>query len=110
VNYMSALKKTCQNNFGLGENVTSWLKEVGTKFPKIEKILIFGSRATGHYKNYSDIDIAISAPTMTSSEFSSVCWEMESLPIIYKMDILHLESLGEDHKLRKKIIAEGKPL
>lgn len=79
---MKSSKKPC-NNFSLRPEITGWIKKAAAKFSKIEKVLVFTSRATGDYKNYSDIDITISTPEM---------------------------SLDKNNQLREKILLEGKAL
>ena len=70
------------------------------------KIILYGSRARGDYRQGSDIDIAIDAPDMTSREFSQIWNAVDDLPIIYTFDILHLQALTNE-VLHKAIRQEG---
>ena len=45
---------------GLDENTIKIIRDIGKQYAGIEKILLFGSRASGDYKETSDIDLAIS--------------------------------------------------
>ncbi len=45
--------------FGLRESDLSQLKSLIKKYPQIEKVIIFGSRAKGNYRPGSDVDIAL---------------------------------------------------
>ena len=45
--------------FGLPDKTVFLLNEVFSKYPKIEKVLIYGSRARGDYRNGSDIDLTV---------------------------------------------------
>ena len=47
------------NNFGLPQDVYDDMIKTLNRFPEIEHAKIFGSRATGTHKRYSDVDIAI---------------------------------------------------
>jgi len=45
--------------FGLEPDTIRKIKEAFSKYPQIEKVLIYGSRAKGNYRNGSDIDITL---------------------------------------------------
>ena len=45
--------------FGLDKSTIDKIKAVFRKYPKIEKVIIYGSRAVGNYKSGSDIDLAV---------------------------------------------------
>lgn len=52
----------------LSEEIISFLSEI-TMNEKVERIIVFGSRAFGDYEKYSDLDLAIDAPTMEKYEW-----------------------------------------
>ncbi|MCL2410479.1 MAG: nucleotidyltransferase domain-containing protein, partial [Treponema sp.] len=60
------------------------------KYPQIKKAVIFGSRAKGSNKQYSDIDIAIFADTDENIP-SDIKYDMEELDIVYFVDVVHYE-------------------
>lgn len=93
--------------FGLAKSHYQSIVEILTRYKKIEKVLIFGSRAKGTAKPYSDFDLAVFAPTMSSSEFSALWNALDDLPLIFKLDILHWDSLS-NIQLKDKILKEGK--
>ncbi len=45
--------------FGLTEKTYEEITQILSKYPKIEKVIIYGSRAKGNYRNGSDIDITL---------------------------------------------------
>ncbi|MBS0626813.1 MAG: nucleotidyltransferase domain-containing protein, partial [Verrucomicrobia bacterium] len=45
--------------YGLNELTIQKITDVFTKFPSIEKVVLYGSRAKGNYKNGSDIDLCL---------------------------------------------------
>lgn len=79
---MQSLKKNTKNNFGLSEETTSLLLSTFAKFPQIEEIKVFGSRAKGNYKSGSDIDLAIFAANFTFNDLLSM--EIEDLQLLIK--------------------------
>lgn len=52
----------------LKKEVIDFLTEMANN-PKIEKLIIFGSRACGDYDQYSDIDLAVVAPGFTKADW-----------------------------------------
>jgi predicted nucleotidyltransferase len=54
------------------------------KSKKIKKVLLYGSRAKGNYKNGSDINLTIDAKSMTLSELLQIENEIDDLFLPYK--------------------------
>ena len=94
------------NQYGLEETIWTQILNTCFGFPGVKKIILYGSRARGDYRQGSDIDIAIDAPDMTSREFSQIWNAVDDLPIIYTFDILHLQALTNE-PLLKAIRQEG---
>lgn len=83
-------KYSITNRFGLPDFVLQEIIATIKKYPQVTQAKIFGSRAKGNYKRYSDIDIAIYADT-TKSLSSHIKYDLEELYIIYFVDVLHYE-------------------
>ena len=79
------------NKFGLPERTINELIQYFSNKPEIEKVLIFGSRAKGNYKNGSDIDFAIW--TNAHDKITSILGELEDLPTPYRFDIVDFKTL-----------------
>lgn len=94
--------------FGLAERHWVDFERIFSRYPKIEQVLIFGSRAKGTAKPWSDFDLAVIAPTLSDSEFSRLWNEIEDLPLVFKVDLLHWDRLPQD-RLREKVLLEGRP-
>ncbi len=92
--------------FGIQDKSFQIIKDVLGKNIKIEKRVIFGSRATGKYKNSSDIDIALYGEKITFDDISKIKGELDESDCIYKIDIIHYESL-KNNELRENIDKEG---
>jgi len=95
--------------FGLSEEVLSDLCSVFSRYSEIARVLVFGSRAKGIFRDGSDIDLAVFAPDMTQDQFNRVWMELDSLPLVFKMDVLHWDRL-ENTRLKEKILHEGRVL
>ena len=94
---------------GLSPFVLGMLEKVFVRFPEIEKVVIFGSRATGRYRPGSDIDLAVFAPDLTDRAFARLVDELDELPIAFNMDIIHFDTL-KNQTLRQQILNRGKTL
>lgn len=77
------------NNFGLPERTVNELLEYFSSKPEIEKVLIYGSRAKGNYRNGSDIDFAI----FGNINVLKISYELDELSTPYKFDVTDYKSL-----------------
>lgn len=93
--------------FGLAQRHYHDIVSVFRHYPDIEKVLIFGSRAKGTHKPYSDIDLAVVAPNMDDREFSRLWNELDALELVFKLDVLHWDKLGQQ-KLKDSIMTHGR--
>lgn len=75
-------------------------------FTPVEKAWIYGSRARGDFRAGSDIDLAVDAPTLSFQDFLRLKGRIDDLPIIFKIDLVHLDAL-EDGALKKSIRDEA---
>lgn len=94
------------HSFGLSADVIQMLREVFSRYPETECVLVFGSRAKATYKPASDIDLAVIATSMSPQRFSQLWSELDSLPLIFKVDALHWNTLANS-LLQAKIMEEG---
>lgn len=92
--------------YGLSELVIDQLLTVFRKYSDIDCVYLFGSRATGKFRDGSDIDLAILATKMSADIFSCLWNEVDALPIVFKVDCLHFDQLT-NVALKEKILREG---
>ncbi len=95
-------------NFGLKESTLDKIIECLSSFPQVKRAQIYGSRAKGDFKAYSDIDIALWG-NLGPLDAGRVRAELEELPTLYKFDVLHYDTLDHEN-LRKHIDRVGKDL
>jgi len=93
-------------SYQLDSNVAEKLKLFFSQFDYIDKVVIFGSRAKHNANPKSDIDLCIYSLEMTAKEFIKLKIELDELPILYKIDIVHFESSNDE--LKKNIVKDGK--
>ena len=74
--------------FGLSEQTIKDIQSVFDAQPNIYKVLIFGSRAKGSYREGSDIDLALIGRDITLNQRLDILNRIEDQGILYKVDIL----------------------
>ncbi len=66
-------------------------------FQKIEKVILFGSRAKGNYKNGSDIDLAVIGKEMQHDDLLLIQSKLEALHLPWRFDVLLFEKINDPH-------------
>lgn len=74
--------------------------------PKVERIVLFGSRAIGTFRKTSDIDIALFGENLTLSDQAALAEAIAELPIAQRVDILLYHGI-ENAALREQINKYG---
>jgi predicted nucleotidyltransferase len=73
--------------FGLKEDVIVNICRTFSSFSEIEKVIIYGSRAKGNYKNGSDIDLTLLGETLDLSTINKIELQLDELFLPYTFDI-----------------------
>lgn len=96
--------------FGLTQKDVTLMCESFKRFPEIEEVVIFGSRAMGNYKKGSDVDITVKGDKVTYDTVARLNAVLnEELPIPYVIDVLDYGSI-KNKALLKHIRIYGKEL
>lgn len=96
--------------YGIPDNSIRLIVEELRSFPEIEKGAIFGSRAMGHHRSGSDIDLAVFGQHITEKTLIRLGARLnEELPLPYYFDIVHYEIISTP-ELRDHIDEFGVPL
>jgi uncharacterized protein len=82
------------------------LRDAFRRFPAVREVRVFGSRATGHARRASDLDLAVSAPEATPAEWADLCEALENASLIYELDLVRPEQATSE-RLKEKIAREG---
>lgn len=91
---------------GLSETTVENICVVFARFPEIEKVILYGSRAKGNFKTGSDIDLTLCGAALTSDLCSTVASALDDLLLPYTIDLSVFDEL--DHaKLRDHIDRVG---
>lgn len=90
---MNANTQNLTQRTGLSLQITESIKAEVKRFPEVRAVYLFGSRARGDFRDQSDIDIAIDAPTMTASHFAQLWNAIDALPIAFPLDCVWLQAM-----------------
>ena len=88
------------SQYGVSQSIWRQILKTCFSFPDVECVILYGSRATGSYRQGSDIDLAIDAPLMTDREFAQLWNAVDDLPIVFSMDVVHLQKLQNESLLQ----------
>ena len=94
------------SSFGVDDDLMAKIVNALTAHPKVRKVLLFGSRARG-FGAGSDIDLAVSAPDLSFEEYLDLQGAIGNLPIVFKMDLVHLEAPPKNAPLAAQITRDG---
>jgi predicted nucleotidyltransferase len=73
--------------FGLKESIIKKIISVFSQYPEIEKVLLYGSRAKGNYRNGSDIDLSLIGENLNYSQLSKIEIQIDDLLLPYLFDL-----------------------
>lgn len=81
--------------FGLPKHTINAINTVFAKNNYIEKAILYGSRAKGNYRNGSDIDLTLIAPTLTLTDLFRIENELDDLLLPYTIDLSLFHQLND---------------
>lgn len=94
--------------YGLKEEEWEMLRNVFAKNPQIEKVVLYGSRAKGTYKPFSDVDITLVGDKLSTYDLADIINSIDELLLPYMFDISLYHKLKStellDHINRRGII------
>ena len=82
--------------FGLKDHIINMIREVFVQYPEVEKVLIYGSRARGDYKEGSDIDLSMIGDISYRTE-ASIWGKIDDLPMLYMCDLSRLAHIKNEN-------------
>jgi len=100
-------------NHGLSAQVVEQIVSVLARFPEIQKVVLFGSRATGMHKLGSDIDLAICGVDLDWRTLGRVEDALDDLFLPYSFSLLiydattdaevaaHIQRVGQNFFVRE---------
>ena len=92
--------------FGLSDKIINILTEFFKKFPQVDEVKIYGSRAKGNYRKGSDIDFALYG-NIDYDLVRKISGEIDELPTPYKFDVTDYNTISNEN-LKEHIDRVGK--
>lgn len=83
-------------NFGLSDTTIGKLCQIFSKYPEIEQVIIYGSRAKGNYREGSDIDLTLMGEIVTEQIRSHVWIDQDGLNTPYLVDLSVFNHIRSD--------------
>jgi type I restriction enzyme S subunit len=81
--------------FGLEQPIIDKLIAVFEQHSKVDKALVFGSRAKGNYRPDSDIDIALKGQDLNTDDSIAMSVAFEEKGITHKIDLINYDTIKE---------------
>lgn len=72
--------------FGLTQETIDKIHSVFLKYPSVQKVMIYGSRAKGNYNNGSDIDLTFIG-NISDKEWTGIHFALDDLLTPYSFDL-----------------------
>ena len=92
---------------GLTHQDIELIRQAAARLPAIERVVLFGSRAKGSYRQGSDVDLMIQGHAVTDDTVNQLADQLnEVLPFPYFFDVLNENTLSND-ALRQHIKRVG---
>ncbi|HPT70181.1 MAG TPA: nucleotidyltransferase domain-containing protein [Syntrophomonas sp.] len=85
--------------YGLTQHTLEQIINILTKNPKVEEVVLFGSRAVGNYREGSDVDLALKGKGLEMDELLKLSAELDELDLPYYFDLLVFEKIDNNDLL-----------
>ena len=92
--------------YGLADKTMAAIQGVFVKHPSIEKVILYGSRAKGNYRNGSDIDLVLVGNELDLTQLFKIELELDDIMLPYKIDLALLHQI-ENKELIEHINRRG---
>lgn len=87
---------------GLPEPVLQKIRAVFSRYPQVEKAVLYGSRATGTYKNGSDIDLTLhGGADLTLNVLCKIANDLDDLFLPYMIDLSIFHDISDSDVIER---------
>jgi len=93
--------------FGLSDDTIRMFHSVFERYPEVEEVIIYGSRAKGNYREGSDIDITLIGSQLNEDIRGKIWLELDDLNHPYLVDLSAFDALTSEN-LKDHIRRVGK--
>lgn len=95
--------------YGLSQDTIQQMINIFANMPKVEEVILYGSRAMGSYQKGSDIDLALKGRDLNMADLIKISSNLDDLDLPYHLDLLLLDKI-ENSNLLDHINRVGKLL
>lgn len=93
--------------FGLKNKTIKAINSVFAKYPAVDKVILYGSRAKGTYQKSSDIDLTLIGEDLTDQDRTNIYFDLDDLLTPYMFDLSMLSQIDNEN-LKEHIKRVGK--
>ena len=94
--------------YGLSDKTIEQIHAVLSKFPEVDKAVLYGSRAKGNFKRGSDIDLTLYGTGLSLTILYKIENELDDALLPYKIDLSIFEQIADsdvvDHIRRVGVV------
>lgn len=94
------------SGFGLSEGQLNGIRSICMQHPAVSRILVFGSRSMGSYREGSDLDVCLMDSDMPFSDLLRLQVQIDDLDLPIHCDVIRFSSIRND-ELREHIQRVG---
>lgn len=80
--------------YGLDDDEMKMMHDIFAQTVNIDKVILYGSRAKGTYKPFSDIDITLVGDQLTEEDLTDVMFRLEESSLPYFCDVSLFKNLS----------------
>ena len=73
--------------YGLSDIELNKFREFYARYEDIEEVILYGSRAKGNHKPFSDVDISLVGANLTRSRLNQIAFAIDDLLLPYQFDL-----------------------
>lgn len=95
-------------NIGIPSEHLKKIKKIFQKYPQIQGVILFGSRAKGNPREGSDIDLALKGKNIDSRLLTQIGLDYDALYLPWKLDAIAYDTI-ENLDLKEHIDHVGIP-
>lgn len=93
--------------YGFTDNERKWMNDIFASIPHIEKVILYGSRAKGNFREFSDVDITLLGDELTHDDLLELYDKLYDSDLPYNYDVSIFSKL-EDKDFIEHIKRVGK--
>ena len=79
--------------YGLNDSTIEKIQHVFETFSEIDKVVLYGSRAKGNYRDGSDIDLTLFGAELNQQSCSTIAEALDDLLLPYTIDLSVFDQL-----------------